>query len=130
MVENNWGHHSFPVPDPHPGITRVDAIQQADGTFICNTVWESQEKGIAAAKMSLETGLIYMYSNDDTAARGWYFTAIDFHSGETVFHQHTGMGHGFNAWQGVLFLHPENGALYTTTIFGLVMMIDQQDLSR
>jgi len=124
LIENNWGHHRFPIPDAHPGMTRVDAVEHGDGSFTCHTVWESQEKGIAGAKLSLGTGLLYMYTSDDSFARGWYFTAIDFHTGETVFRQHTGMGHGFNAWQGVLFVHPENGALYSTTIFGMVMMRD------
>jgi hypothetical protein len=66
-----------------------------------------------------------MYINDDSPALGGYFAAIDFDSGKTVYRQHTGMGHGYNAWQGVLFLHPETGALYTTTLFGIVMMQDQ-----
>jgi len=124
LIENNWGHHEFPYSEPVPGITRVDAIKQADGSYQCNTVWESQEKGIAGAKLSLGSGLLYMYTNDEQAARGWYFTAIDFATGKTVWRQHTGIGEGFNAWQGVLFLNPANGALYTTTIFGMVMMKD------
>ena len=124
LIENNWGHHRFPVPDHHPGMTRVDAEEHDDGSFTCHTVWESQEKGIAGAKLSLGNGLAYMYTSDDSLARGWYLTAVDFHTGETVFRQHTGMGHGFNAWQGVLFIHPENGALYSTTIFGMVMVRD------
>jgi len=126
LIENNWGHHVFPYSEPVAGITRVDAIKQQDGSYQCNTVWESQEKGIAGAKLSLGSGLLYMYTNDEAAARGWYFTAIDFYTGRTVWRQHTGIGNGFNAWQGVLFLNPDNGALYTTTIFGMVMMRDQK----
>jgi hypothetical protein len=124
LVENSWGHHSFPYSEPVAGITRVDAIKQADGSYQCQTIWASEEKGIAAGKISLGSGLLYMYTNDDSAARGWYFTALDVATGKTVFRQHTGTGHGFNAWQGVFFIHPTNGALYTTTIFGLVMMKD------
>jgi len=124
LVENNWGHHSFPVPDAHPGITRVDALRNNDGSFTCKTVWQSQEAGIAAGKLSLATGLFYMATYDDSPARNWYFSAIDFHSGKTVFKQRTGTGHGYNPWQGVLFLHPDNGVLYSTTIFGMVMMRD------
>ena len=129
MIENNWGHHDFPYSEPVPGITRVDAVKQPDGSYQCNTIWESKEKGIAGAKLSLGSGLLYMYTNDDAVARGWYFTALDFATGKTVWRQHTGIGNGFNAWQGVLFLHPTNGALYTTTIFGIVMMQDVPDLS-
>ena len=124
LIENNWGDNHFPVSNPEPGITRVDAIKQQDGSYLCGTVWESKEKGIAAGKLSLGSGLLYMYTSDEASARGWYFTALDFNTGKTVWRQHTGIGHGFNAWQGVLFLHPGNGALYTTTIFGMVMIKD------
>jgi hypothetical protein len=124
MVENNYGHHVFPIPAAHAGIARIDATRQGDGTYRCEQVWQTQEKGIAGAKLALRSGLVYMYINDNSPALGGYFAAIDFNSGKTVYRQHTGMGHGYNAWQGVLFLHPSNGALYTTTLFGLVMMQD------
>ena len=126
MVENNYGHHVFPMPDPHRGITRVDAFREPDGSFRCHTIWESDEAGIAGAKLALNNGLLYMYINDNSPALSGYFAALDFNSGKTVYRQHTGMGHGYNAWQGVLFLHPDNGALYTTTIFGIVMMQDKK----
>jgi hypothetical protein len=125
MVENNYGQHVFPMPDAHAGIVRIDALRQDDGKYHCEQVWQTQEKGIAGAKLALRSGLLYMYINDDSPALGGYFAAIDFDSGKTVYRQHTGMGHGYNAWQGVLFLHPETGALYTTTLFGIVMMQDQ-----
>jgi hypothetical protein len=125
MVENNYGHHVFPMPDAHAGIARIDAVRQGDGSFQCTQIWQTAEKGIAGAKLALQSGLLYMYLNDSSPALGGYFAAIDFNSGRTVYRQHTGLGHGYNAWQGVLFLHPDNGALYTTTLFGLVMMQDQ-----
>lgn len=125
MVENNWGHHSFPRPHPVPGLTRVDARREADGSVTCREVWASQEKGLGIVKLSLGSGLAYMYGPDDVAdATGWYFTAVDFRSGQTVFRRRSGTGHGFNNWQGALFLHPTNGAAYTTSIFGLVMLRD------
>lgn len=124
MIENNYGHHVFPMPDPHVGIARIDAHLQADGAYQCAQIWQTDEKGIAGAKLALPSGLLYMYINDQSPALGGYFAAIDFNTGKTVYRQHTGMGHGYNAWQGVLFLHPDNGALYTTTIFGLVKMQD------
>ncbi len=124
MVENNYGHHVFPMPDPHPGIARIDAVRQPDGSYRCEQVWQTAEKGIAGAKLALQSGLLYMYISDASPALGNYFAAIDFNTGATVYRQHTGMGHGYNAWQGVLFLHPSNGAIYTTTMFGLVRMQD------
>jgi len=124
MVENNFGHHVFPLPDAHAGIARIDAIRQRDGSYHCAQRWLTEEKGIAGAKLALNSGLLYMYINDSSPALGGYFSAIDFRTGEIVYRQHTGMGQGYNAWQGILFLHPTNGALYTTSIFGLVMMKD------
>jgi hypothetical protein len=124
MVENNYGHHVFPMPDPHPGIARIDAVRQPDGSYRCEQVWQTAEQGIAGAKLALQSGLLYMYISDASPALGNYFAAIDFNTGATVYRQHTGMGHGYNAWQGVLFLHPSNGAIYTTTMFGLVRMQD------
>jgi len=127
IVENNWGHHAFPRPRPVPGLTRVDARREADGSFTCAAVWESREKSLGIPKLSLGSGLVYVYGPDDVPdATGWSFTAIDFATGETVFRRRAGIGHGFNNWQGALFLHPANGAAYTTTIFGLAMLRDTE----
>lgn len=128
LVENNWGHHAFPRPRPVPGLTRVDARREPSGDYTCREVWASSEKSIGIVKLSLASGLAYMYGPDDEPdATGWYFTAIDFHTGRTVFRRRSGIGHGFNNWQGALFLHPTNGAAYTTSIFGLVMLHDSGD---
>lgn len=129
LVENNWGHHAFPRPHPVPGLTRVDARRDADGRVSCGEAWASQEKSLGIVKLSLASGLAYMYGPDDVPdATGWAFTAIDVRSGRTVFRHRSGVGHGFNNWQGALFLHPTNGAAYTTTIFGLVMLRDETPL--
>lgn len=128
LVENNWGHHTFPRPRPVPGLTRVDARRDAGGGYACAEVWASAEKSLGIVKLSLATGLAYMYGPDDEPdATGWHFTAIDFHTGRTVFRRRSGIGHGFNNWQGALFLHPTSGAAYTTTIFGLVMLQDAEE---
>ena len=125
VAENNWGHHSFPLSRPEPGLIRVDARRRADGSYDCGVVWSSNEKSIGVFKFSLGSGLIYMYGHDDSPlATGWYFTAVDFRTGETVYRKNTGFGHGYNNWAGVLFLHPGGGVAYTTTIFGLVEMRD------
>jgi hypothetical protein len=85
---------------------RVDARRQPDGRFACETVWSSPEAGIGVFKLSLGSGLVYLYNRDDSPlATGWYFVAVDARTGETVFRKHTGLGHGFNNWSGALFLH-------------------------
>ncbi len=68
-----------------------------------------------------------MYGKDDSGLmteEKWYFTALDFTTGETVYKKLTGTGLGYNNWQGSLFLHPDGGIAYSTTIFGLVMIRD------
>jgi hypothetical protein len=125
IVENNWGHSNFPFAHPEPGITRVDLVRQEDGFYECNEVWTSEETNIGVFKLSLGNGLLYVYFRDKSPVfTNWYFTAIDFYTGETVFKQPSGSGMGFNNWAGAIFLHPEKGIAYSTTIFGLVMMQD------
>lgn len=125
IVENNWGHHSFPVAHPEPGLTRVDAVRQPDGTFRCETVWTNPVRGVNVAKASLGAGLFYTYYRgpEDDAVTQWYLSAIDLTTGRTVYRVRVGAGQGFNNWAGALFLHPD-GALYSTTIFGMVMVKD------
>ena len=125
IVENNWGHHRFPVGHPAPGITRVDAIRRGEGGYECKEIWTSREKNIGVMKLSLGSGLLYTYFQDDRDdITQWYFTAVDFETGETVYKVRTGAGQGYNNWAGALFLHPDGGIAYTTTIFGLAMVRD------
>lgn len=125
LAENNWGHHTFPRSRPEPGLTRVDIVRQADGSYRCEKVWSSDERSIGVFKLSLGSGLAYMYwRSTECPVTTWFLTAIDFASGETVYRQRVGTGLGFNNWAGAMFLHPDGGALYSTTIFGLVMIRD------
>ncbi len=131
IVENNWGNHRFPRSRPEPGLTRVDLIRDQDESYRCEKIWASKEKSIGVFKMSLASGLIYMYWRSETCpVTSWYFTAVDFRSGETVYKRLTGTGLGYNNWAGASFIHPDGGIAYSTTIFGLVMMRDRgpQDL--
>ena len=127
IVENNWAHHTFPLSHPEPGLTRVDATRHDDGTYSCEEIWASCEKSIGGFRLSLGNGLVYMYGKNESwpiSEEKWYFTALDFTTGETVYRKLTGTGLGYNNWQGSLFLHPDGGIAYSTTIFGLVMIRD------
>ncbi len=125
LVENNWGHHTFPRSNPAPGLTRVDAVRQSDGSYHCQEVWASEEKSIGVFKLSLGNGLAYMYWRGETGLLSqWYLTGIDWRTGQTVYKQRTGTGLGYNNWAGALFLHPDGGLAYSTTIFGLVAVRD------
>ena len=126
IIENNWGHHIFPLSHPEPGLTRVDVTGNADGSYTCEEVWASSEKSIGGFRLSFGSGLVYMYGKDDSGLlteEKWYLIAIDFATGETVYRQLAGTGLGYNNWAGCLFLHPD-GMAYSTTIFGMVMIQD------
>jgi len=125
LIENNWGRHVFPHSRPEPGLTRVDVIKQDDGTYRCDEIWASEEKSIGVFKLSLGSGLAYMYWRSESCPiTTWYLTAIDFETGSTVFKKLVGTGLGYDNWAGALFLHPDGGIVYSTTIFGLVMIRD------
>jgi len=127
IVENNWGHNNFPIARPVGGITRIDAVRQPDGSYHCQEVWTSYETNIGVFKLSLGNGLLYLYFRGaNPLITSWYFTALDFATGETVFKQLAGTGIGYNNWAGAIFLHPDGGVAYSTTIFGLVTMQEFQ----
>ncbi|UCG82143.1 MAG: hypothetical protein JSW38_07975, partial [Dehalococcoidia bacterium] len=126
IIENNWGHHIFPLSLPEPGLTRVDATSQKDGSYTCEEIWASDEATIGGFRLSFGNGLVYIYGKDSVGSitdEKWYFKALDFETGETVYKKLTGTGLGYNNWAGCLFLHPD-GMAYSTTIFGMVMMQD------
>jgi len=125
IVENSWGYHRFPVAHPAGGLVRIDAIPQPDGAYECREMWTSREKNIGVFKLSFGSGLVYTYfRNEDETPTQWYLTAVDYWTGETVYRIRVGAGEGYNNWAGALFLHPDGGTLYSTTIFGLVMIRD------
>ncbi|MFC2099992.1 hypothetical protein ACFLSF_04095, partial [Candidatus Bipolaricaulota bacterium] len=125
LIENNWGRHTFPHSRPEPGLTRVDVVRHEDGAYSCEEVWASQEKSIGVFKLSLGSGLAYMYwRSEECSITSWYLAAVDFATGETVYKVRVGTGLGYNNWAGALFLHPDGGIVYSTTIFGLVMIRD------
>jgi len=125
IVENNWGHHTFPRARPEPGIVRVDLAKTNAGRYYCEEVWSSSEKNLGVFKLSLGSGLLYLYFRDDSSpVARWYLTAVDFATGETVYRVLVGTGVRYNNWAGALFLHPDGGIAYSTTIFGLVMVRD------
>ena len=49
-------------------------------------------------KLSLANGLVYTYTKPprDDGTDAWYFTTIDFHTGQTVYSRLAGTGFGFN----------------------------------
>jgi hypothetical protein len=126
IVENNWGPHTFPFSRPvEPGLTRVDAVKNKDGTYTCKEIWSTNEKSVGGFRLSMGNGLVYIYDRVLSGCKSkWYLTAIDFKTGETVYKKLIGTGIGYNNWQGSMWLHPNGGTAISTTIFGVVMVRD------
>jgi hypothetical protein len=106
-----------------PGIERVDLDRDGRG---CRSVWRSPEIAPSVVpKVSLETGLLYTYTKPprDDDADPWYFTALDFCSGRTVYSRLAGVGFGYNNNYAPVTLGPD-GSAYVGAIGGLVRLAD------
>ena len=130
VVENNFGYQ-----DPNatrngrttkPGLARVDIDDGGNG---CHTVWTNMEIHIptVVTKMSLNNGLIYTYTKAKGPANtdAWYFTAVDFYTGEIVWSRLAGTGDGYNNHYAPVYLG-KDGTLYAGVLGGLVSMRDGQ----
>jgi hypothetical protein len=75
-------------------------------------------------KVSLANGLIYTYTKPpNEAADPWYFTAIDFRTGETVFKKLAGTGLGYNNNYAPVTIGPD-GSVYVGALGGLIRLSD------
>ncbi len=128
IVENNYGYNWRLLAPMNgnatePGVTRIDI--NPDGG--CDTIWTSSERVTnAASKMSLADGLIYAYTKDPGPGTtdAWYFTAIDFETGETVYKRLTGTGFWYDS-RGAVHLG-QDGTAYVSAAGGLVAIRDQK----
>jgi hypothetical protein len=127
IVENNYGY--FPPPDATsngktttPGVARVDVKRGGKG---CRTVWTSRETSPSTVpKMSLKSGLIYIYTKPKGLPDAWYLTAVDFWTGKTVWHRLIGTGTLFNVHYAGLTISPK-GVLYSGVLGGTIAVADR-----
>lgn len=127
-VENNYGFldlqstafSAFTVP----GITRIDLDDDRDS---CHTVWTNNQESVpnVVSQASLVTGLEYTYSKDASPSYApytdpWYFTAIDFHTGQTVYKVLAGTGILYNSYYSSVYLGPDGKTAYVGVLAGLV----------
>jgi hypothetical protein len=128
IVENNYGYTGptsvMNGATTEPGITRVDVRS----TGACRARWTSRERvPSVVSKLSLATGLMYTYTKDpgpdDTDA--WYFTAISFQTGATIYKKLVGTGLGYNNNFAPVSLGPE-GTAYVGVLGGLTLVRDTQ----
>ena len=69
------------------------------------------------------TGLVYTYTKGAATSDPWYFTAIDFRTGRTVYRRLAGTGVGYNNnYAGIALAR--NAAEYVGTLGGIVAMRD------
>jgi len=126
IAENNYGYSS-PLATENgastaPGLERVDV-----GFSGCHTVWHSDERAPSVVpKISLGAGLVYTYTKEPRTdgKDGWYFTALDFRTGKTVFKRLAGEGLGFNNNYAPVTLGPD-GTAYVGVLGGLVELRDR-----
>jgi hypothetical protein len=128
IVENNYGYANLRATmfgrTTEPGITRIDLNADASG---CHIVWTSEESvPNVVSQLSLATGLMYTYTKDPgpDSTDPWYFTAVDFASGQTVFKRLAGTGALYNSNYSSVYLGPD-GSGYVGVLGGLVAISDQ-----
>jgi hypothetical protein len=127
VVENNYGYDG-PLSTQGgntttPGLERFVIRRRGRG---CRRVWHSQERAPSVvAKLSLGAGLVYTYTKPVQAngADAWYFTAIDFRTGRTVYRRHTGSGLGYNNNFAPVSIGPD-GTAYVGALGGLIALRD------
>jgi hypothetical protein len=96
IAENNYGYTdptSVQGKVTAPGFVRVDLNADGNG---CHTVWTntSESAPTVVSKLALANGLVYTYTTDTNG--DWYWTALDFRTGNVVYKSLAGNGLGYN----------------------------------
>ena len=92
----------------------------------CHLTWTSDERAPSVVpKLSLANGLVYTYTKPPRSDGGdpWYFTALDFRTGATVYKRLSGNGLGFNNNYAPVTLGPD-GAAYVGVLGGVTRFAD------
>ena len=135
VTENNYGYEGPTSTEmgasTEPGLERVDIKprrkQRRDPARNCRSRWRSYEIAPSVVpKVSIANGLLYTYTKPERAEGDdpWYFTAIDFRTGETRFKRLAGYGLGFNNNYAPVTIGPD-GAAYVGVLGGLVRVADR-----
>jgi hypothetical protein len=129
IVENNYGYTDIFAPDAgsvvtKAGFARVDIRKDGKG---CRKIWTNKTVRAPSVvpKMSSKTGLIYAYTRppDPSGSQGYYWTAMDFRTGKTVWNKYAGSGFFFNNNYAGLGLGPD-GTAYLGVVGGIVSLKD------
>jgi hypothetical protein len=126
VVENNYGYAGITATQfgktSTPGLERVDVSKDLK---TCRKVWHSDEIAPSVVpKLSVPNGLVYTYTKPPGfTGDPWYFTALDFRTGRTIYKFQTGAGLGFNNNYAPVTIGPD-GTAYVGTLGGLVGVRD------
>ncbi|KAK1516853.1 uncharacterized protein CCOS01_12402 [Colletotrichum costaricense] len=106
-----------------PGITRVDITPEGK----CEVRWALEVRSTSVLSLSTANGLVYSYTQDEElAGQGlyvWYFTAIDFRTGEIVWRIRAGAGGTYNNNVAPTQMSP-NGWIYQVVAGGVTWLRD------
>jgi len=131
IVENNFGYHLLSTlngPVSTPGIARIDVAADGSG---CSVVWTSQERAPSCVpKVSTKSGLLYLFTKDpdpvNTTSDAWFWTALDFRTGATVWKKLAGTGLQYNNHYAGIALSPKGKATaYVGAVGGIVAIRDR-----
>jgi hypothetical protein len=131
VVQNDYGHvYEGNALETSPGITRADVREDRSG---CDLVWYNREfLSQSLPRLSTATGLLYFYTfikqEENDTFGGWYLTAVDWDSGEEIWHRLIGAGTGtiidpLSSVTAPVVLGPDGGA-YVGIRTGVVMAKD------
>lgn len=126
IVENNYGYanprSTMLGNTTVPGFARVDIDPDGAG---CTLAWTNTTEAAPSVvpKLSLATGLIYTYTKGTQPTDPWYWTALDFRTGEMVWKRLSGVGFGFNNNYAGIALGPD-GTAFVGTLGGLISLRD------
>lgn len=124
LIENNYGYEGPQSLEggmiSAPGFARVDINPGGRG---CHLVWTNTTEHVPSvvSKLSLANGLVYTYTTDTND--DWYWTALDFRTGRTVYEAYSGTGIGYNNNYAGLAISP-SGTAYLGTLGGIIAMRD------
>lgn len=127
IVENNYGYQDPFGPNSgavtEPGFARVDIDKDGKG---CTKKWTNHDVrgSTVVPKLSTKSGLIYSYQRpEDPSNQGYFWTAIDYRTGETAWTRYAGSGLVYNNNYAGLAIGPD-GTAYLGVIGGIVTLRD------
>jgi hypothetical protein len=126
IVENNYGYDGpqsvLGGATTKPGFERIDINKDGTG---CRTVWRNATTAAPSVvpKLSLATGLVYVYTKGADPTDPWYWTALDFRTGKEVWRILAGAGPALNNNYAGVSLAPD-GTAYLGVITGLIALRD------